>query len=141
MDFPRAFQDPEVVKAFGALDALCGNASFTNYADARFLHAVKDSITDAGVDEDRIRRLVDAYEVFLDALEPHQPSADLIEKSSAELRASGGGESFMHSLPDPAREVEAGKMFYFVEGSGGYWVGGRPLVAHVRGAMSSLSGV
>lgn len=142
---PRAFEDPKVVEAFGALNNLCGdNMFFTNYADQRWIYAMKDVMEGTGTVKDklaRMRALVVAYEAFLDALEPHQPSAALVQASSEELASSIADstndtyKAFQQSLPDPAREAESGKMFYFVEGSGGYWIEGRPFAAKARGAL------
>lgn len=153
MDPTRAFDDPVVRDAFAALTEACGGMErcATNYADGRVVQAmhalcasVKQGAIDPATAEKKVFETLDAYDDFLVALQPYQPSREALdEQSKGRARAIAATDddflrSFHESVPDPAAEAEAGKVFYFLPGSGGYWVMGRDLTARIREFVAGL---
>ena len=86
----------------------------TNYYDQVLgvaVSALKDE-TDRDAFARKLSRLTELYLAFVDALAPYQPDAEDV--------------SFIMNKPRLPWEADlcdtAGKVFYFIEGSGGYWI-------------------
>lgn len=92
----------------------------------------------------RADEIFDAYQALLDSLEPHQPSAEYLAEADASNAAAvarcedGLLRQFLASSPVATAEAAAGKVFYFVPGSGGYWVAGPAHLETTRDLANTL---
>jgi hypothetical protein len=128
-----AFDHPEVVGALRAfqeerVDELAQGACFpTNYYD-RVLDCATRWLAERGAAKRDVAHLTELYCAFVDTLAPYQPHPAVVrEWNKARLP---------WDPPPPMR----GDVFYFLPGSGGYWVKGRAAVEKLarRKAMKAM---
>lgn len=130
--YEKAFYEPKVRAArselYGALEAMCPGTknTVTNYVDVLTIVALQrwcdpnDDGDELQVRPDArtstafrqaLQALERAYGAYMDALAPYQPSPDMVND----------GPLAPWIAPPPA----PGSVFYFLPGSGGYWVAGK----------------
>ena len=123
--FTIAFDDPIVKASWIALSKVINHhtsgelVTVSNYADMKVSATIealqaRGLLTAAIIDE-----LVLVYSEFVDALTPFQPSPEFLAEA-----AQQPSRPWDMPLPPP----DEGEVFYFLPGSGGYWVCGKHII-------------